>query len=111
LIEEDLAGRAGQPMEKYPLLEAVYAVLTRGDDEWVSPKDGSRHDVTYDQRTGVRTLVVGEYRYRTQSLREDSPAGLRASHGAAIVWVEEGPDSARPVARIEDGRVFRDADL
>ncbi len=111
LIEEDLAGRAGQPMEKYPLLEAVYAVLTRDDDEWVSPKDGSRHDVTYDQRTGVRTLVVGEYRYRTQSLREDSPAGLRASHGAAIVWVEEGPDSARPVARIEDGRVFRDADV
>ncbi|MEE8473766.1 MAG: ATPase domain-containing protein [Myxococcota bacterium] len=111
LIEEDLAGRAGQPMEKYPLLEAVYAALTRGDDEWVSPKDGSRHDVTYDQGTGVRTLVVDEYRYRTQSLSEDSPAGFRASRGAAIVWVEEGPDSAQPVARIEDGRVFRDADL
>ncbi len=111
LIEEDLAGRAGQPMEKYPLLEAVYAVLTRGDAEWVSPKDGSRHDVTYDQGTGVRTLVVGEYRYRTQSLSEDSPAGFRASRGAAIVWVEEGPDSARPVARIEDGRVFRGADV
>ena len=111
LIEEDLQGRPGEPVEKYPLLESVYAALTRGDTHCASPRDGTSHELTYDPRTGVRSVVIGEYRYRTQDPNEESPAGTRAGRGAQLVWVEEDSDHHGPIARIEDGRVFRDDDV
>ncbi|MEE8507984.1 MAG: response regulator, partial [Myxococcota bacterium] len=111
LIEEDLQGRPGEPVEKYPLLESVYAALSRGDSHCASPRDGTNHELTIDPKTGVRSVVIGEYRYRTQDPNEESPAGARAGRGAQLVWVEEGSDLRAPIARIEDGRVFRDDDV
>ena len=111
LIEEDLAGRPGEPVEKYPLLEAVYSALTRGDVQCTSPRDRSTHTVIADESTGARSVSIGEYRYRTQDPTEESPAGYRASRGASIVWVEDCAVSAPPMARIEDGRVFRGLDV
>ena len=60
-----------------------------------------------DRATDTRSVSIGEYRYRTQDATEQSPAGYRASRGACIVWVEDGAVAAAPIARIEDGRVFR----
>jgi KaiC/GvpD/RAD55 family RecA-like ATPase/DNA-binding response OmpR family regulator len=110
LIEEDLAGRPGEPVEKYPLLEAVYTVLVRGDARFVSPRDGSSHEVMVDAASGSRSVVIGDHRYRSQDPTEESPAGYRASRGAWIVWVEDCAVAAPPMARIEDGRVFRSPD-
>ncbi len=111
LIEEDLAGRPGEPVEKYPLLEAIYTALNRGDAHCTSPRDRTTHPVMVDRATGARSVSIGEYRYRTQDPTEESPAGLRASRGACIVWVEDGTVADAPMARIEDGRVFRGRDV
>lgn len=113
LLEEDRDDRPGEPMEKYPLLEAVFGALTGDTQECVSPLDGDRAPVRTDRETGARQVEIGEFRYRTQSPDDETPAGLRASRGARIVWVERlAPPGApaRPVARIEDGRVFRGRD-
>ena len=107
LIEEDLVGRPGEPVEKYPLLEAVYTALNRGDARCTSPRDRTAHPVMVDRATGARTVSIGEYRYRTQEATEESPAGYRASRGACIVWVEDVAVAGAPMARIEDARVFR----
>jgi DNA-binding response OmpR family regulator len=111
VIEEDLAGRPGEPVEKYPLLEAVYTALNRGDAHCSSPRDRTTHPVMVDRTTGARSVLIGEYRYRTQDPTEESPAGYRASRGACIVWVEDGAVIEAPMARIEDGRVFRGRDV
>jgi DNA-binding response OmpR family regulator/KaiC/GvpD/RAD55 family RecA-like ATPase len=111
LIEEDLAGRSGEPVEKYPLLEAVYTALKRGDAHCTSPRDGTTHPVIVDRASGARSVLIGEYRYRTQDATEESPAGTRASRGACIVWVEDGAVASAPMARIEDGRVFRELEV
>jgi KaiC/GvpD/RAD55 family RecA-like ATPase/DNA-binding response OmpR family regulator len=104
VIEEDLGDRPGEPMEKYPLLEAVFGALTNGARECLSPLDGTRHAVEEGAGSGIRRVAIGAFRYRSQDPREESPEGFRAARGARIVWVEAG---GRPVARIEDGRVFR----
>jgi KaiC/GvpD/RAD55 family RecA-like ATPase/DNA-binding response OmpR family regulator len=105
--------RPGEPMEKYPLLEAVYHALVGDARECRSPLDRSRHAVDSDPQTGERWVEIGEFLYRTQAPDQDTPAGLRVAHGARIVWVEkvtQAPGPARAVARIEDGRVFRGRD-
>ncbi|MEN8184641.1 MAG: response regulator, partial [Myxococcota bacterium] len=105
VIEEDLDDRPGEPMEKYPLLEAVFGALTDGAEACVSPLDGDRHAVR--ENAGVRSVPIGRFLYRTQDPGEESPDGFRASRGARIVWVEEESKPGQPVARIEEGRVFR----
>jgi hypothetical protein len=105
VIEEDLGDRPGEPMEKYPLLEAVFGALGGDADTCVSPLDGERHAIREQGR--VRSVSVGQFLYRTQDPDEESPEGFRAGSGAQIVWVEPLGTSGRPVARIEEGRVFR----
>jgi KaiC/GvpD/RAD55 family RecA-like ATPase/DNA-binding response OmpR family regulator len=105
VIEEDLGDRPGEPMEKYPLLEAVFGALGGDEDVCVSPLDGASHAIREHGR--VRSVSVGQFVYRTQDPREESPEGFRAGSGARIVWVEALGTSGRPVARIEEGRVFR----
>ena len=50
VIEEDLGGRPGEPMEKYPLLEAVFGALGDDVDTCVSPLDGMDHAIREQQR-------------------------------------------------------------
>jgi len=112
LIEEDLDDRPGEPVEKYPLLEAVFEALFSDGEECRSPLDGSRAAIEHDPASGVRWVEIGEFRYLTQPPHDDTPAGLRATRDARIVWVARiAPGGGgRPVARIEDGRVFRGHD-
>jgi hypothetical protein len=105
VIEEDLGDRPGEPMEKYPLLEAVFGALGGDADTCVSPLDGARHAIREQGR--VRSVSVGQFFYRTQDPEEETPEGFRAGSGARIVWVEALGTSGGPVARIEEGRVFR----
>jgi DNA-binding response OmpR family regulator/KaiC/GvpD/RAD55 family RecA-like ATPase len=105
VIEEDLVDRPGEPMEKYPLLEAVFGALGEDVDTCVSPLDGASHPICDEGR--VRSVSVGEFLYRTQDPEEESPEGFRAGSGSRIVWVEPLGTPGRPVARIEEGRVFR----
>jgi len=107
LIEEDQAERPGEPMEKYPLLEAVFRALHGDARECLSLLDHTRHPIRSARAGRVRTVEIGRFRYFTQDREEETPAGHRASRGAQIVWVERIEASGRPVARIEDGRVFR----
>jgi hypothetical protein len=105
VIEEDLVDRPGEPMEKYPLLEAVFGALGEDVDTCISPLDGASHPIR--DEGCVRSVSVGEFLYRTQDPEEESPEGFRAGSGARIVWVEPLGTPGRPVARIEEGRVFR----
>jgi hypothetical protein len=103
LIEEDLPDRPGEPVEKYPLLEAVSTALCEERDICTSPLDGGSHGV--EKSGAVRAVTIGDHRYETQNPADESPAGFRAARGARIVWVLDA--AAQVVARIEDGRVFR----
>jgi KaiC/GvpD/RAD55 family RecA-like ATPase/DNA-binding response OmpR family regulator len=103
LIEEDLPDRPGEPVEKYPLLEAVFHALGEDRASFASPLDGSSHAI--ESEGAVRAVSVGDHRYETQDPGAESQAGFRAARGARIIWVLEV--SGRVVARIEDGRVFR----
>lgn len=105
LIEEDQDDRPGEPIEKYPLLEAVYHALSGELALVTSPLDGRVYEI--GQERGSRAVTVEGHRYRLQHAREESPAGFRARSGAQIVWVETPDAETRVVARIEDGRVFR----
>jgi KaiC/GvpD/RAD55 family RecA-like ATPase/DNA-binding response OmpR family regulator len=107
LIEEDQVERPGEPMEKYPLLEAVFRALHGDVRECLSLLDHTRHPIRTARAGQVRTVEIGRFRYFTQDRQEETPAGHRASRGAQIVWVERIDASGRAVARIEDGRVFR----
>lgn len=107
IIEEDLADRPGEPMEKYPLLEAVFGALGSELDLCVSPLDGESHPIRAQEQGRVRSVSIGRFLYHTQDPEEESPEGFRAGRGARIVWVEPLDTPGRPVARIEEGRVFR----
>jgi len=107
LIEEDQVERPGEPMEKYPLLEAVFRALHGDARECLSLLDHTRHLIRTARAGRIRTVEIGRFRYFTQDREEETPAGHRASRGAQIVWVERIDASGRAVARIEDGRVFR----
>ncbi|HYB12686.1 MAG TPA: ATPase domain-containing protein [Myxococcota bacterium] len=107
LIEEDQDERPGEPMEKYPLLEAVFRALHSDARECLSLLDGTRHPIRSDEAGRVRIVEIGRFRYFTQDREEEAAAGYRASRGAQIVWVELLDTRGRAVARIEEGRVFR----
>jgi KaiC/GvpD/RAD55 family RecA-like ATPase/DNA-binding response OmpR family regulator len=111
LIEEDQDERPGEPMEKYPLLEAVFRSLYGDAGECLSLLDGTRHPIRKAKAGRVRTVEIGRFRYFTQDREEETPAGHRASRGMQIVWVERIATSGRAVARIEDGRVFRGREI
>lgn len=105
LIEQDLDDRPGEPVEKYPLLEAAYHALAGELSLVTSPLDGSVHEIV--AQDGRRSVSIDGHCYRLQSPEEESPAGFRVRSGATIVWVEQPAGPAQPVARVEDGRVFR----
>jgi len=111
LIEEDQDERPGEPMEKYPLLEAVFRALHSDAGECLSLLEGTRHPVRKIQAGRVRTVEIGRFRYFTQDPQEETPGGHRASRGAQIVWVERIDTKGRAVARIEEGRVFRGREI
>ena len=111
LIEEDQDERPGEPMEKYPLLEAVFRALHSDAGECLSLLEGTRHPVRRIQAGRARTVEIGRFRYFTQDPQEETPGGHRASRGAQIVWVERIDTKGRAVARIEEGRVFRGREI
>ncbi|HBZ70010.1 MAG TPA: hypothetical protein DEP35_09860 [Deltaproteobacteria bacterium] len=111
LIEEDQDERPGEPMEKYPLLEAVFRSLHSDAGECLSLLDGTRHPIRMVKAGRIRTVEIGRFRYFTQDREEETPAGHRASRGMQIVWVEGLEARGRAVARIEDGRVFRGREI
>ncbi len=103
LIEQDLDDRPGEPVEKYPLIEAVYHALAGELNLVTSPLDGQVYDIRID--AGARIATIEGHVYRLQSAGDDSSAALRAQSGAQIAWVETS--DGQVVARVEDGRVFR----
>jgi KaiC/GvpD/RAD55 family RecA-like ATPase/DNA-binding response OmpR family regulator len=111
LIEEDQDERPGEPMEKYPLLEAVFRALYSNSAECLSPLDGTRHPIRAAHARRPRSVEIGRFRYFTQNPEEETPGGHRASRGARIVWVERIDASGHAVARIEEGRVFRGREI
>ncbi|MCP5058949.1 MAG: response regulator [bacterium] len=106
LIEEDTNDRPGEPVEKYPLIEAVFHALSGEMALLTSPLDGEVHPISQGT-DGVREAAVDGHRYRLQDEAEETPAGFRARSGARIVWVETLDDVPRVIARVEEGRVFR----
>ncbi|MCP3986010.1 MAG: response regulator, partial [bacterium] len=106
LIEEDATDRPGEPVEKYPLIEAVFHALSGEMALFTSPLDGEVHPIS-ERAEGIRETTLDEHRYRQQDEAEETPAGFRARSGAQIVWVETLEDPPRMVARVEEGRVFR----
>ncbi|MBW2397073.1 MAG: response regulator [Deltaproteobacteria bacterium] len=106
LIEEDADDRPGEPVEKYPLIEAVFHALSGELELLTSPLDGEVHLIS-EGTDGVREAAVDGHRYRLQDEAEETPAGFRARSGARIVWVETLDASPRVIARVEEGRVFR----
>lgn len=107
LIEEDSPERPGDPVEKFPLLEAVFSALTGDVCRVRSPLDGSSHVIEIDTEARVRAVSIDGYRYQTQDASEETPAGFRARLGAQIVWVLRQSPPEKIVARLEEGRVFR----
>ncbi len=106
LIEEDVDERPGEPVEKYPLIEAVYHALAGEQTLVTSPIDGASHEISVGA-DGLRAATIDAHRYRRQSGSEETPAGFRARSGACILWVETVESPPRVVARVEEGRVFR----
>jgi len=88
LIEEDAPERPGDPVEKFPLLEAVFSALTSDVCRVMSPLDGSSHQIETDTENRVRAVSIDGYRYQTQDASEETPAGFRARLGSQIVWVQ-----------------------
>ncbi len=108
LIEEEGEQKPGEPMEKYPLLEAVFFALRSDSKKCTSPLNGAQYFVETLRPSGVRKVTIGEYVYRTQDPSEPTPASARQRDGHFIVWVIPQNAPERVVARIEDERVFRE---
>lgn len=107
LIEEEGDQKPGEPMEKYPLLEAVFFALRSDAKKCTSPLNGAQYFIETLRPSGVRKVTIGEYTYRSQDPSEPTPTGIRQRDGSFIVWVTPHDAPNRIVARIEDERVFR----
>lgn len=108
LIEEEGEQKPGEPMEKYPLLEAVFFALRSDSKKCTSPLNGAQYFVEMLRPSGVRKVTIGEYVYRTQDPSEPTPTGMRQRDGSFIIWIAPQNNPKQVVARIEDERVFRE---
>ncbi len=107
LIEEEGDQKPGEPMEKYPLLEAIFFALRSDSKKCTSPLNGAQYFIEILRPSGVRKVTIGEHTYQTQDPSEPTPTGMRQRDGSFIVWVTPQNEPNRIVARIEDERVFR----